>query len=94
MGIGCAYHRVMRGRAAGHWWGTAIEAPDPAALAEFYSRLLDWPVIHDEPGTSIVKPPQDSVYMVFQHGRGLRCTRLASGAGAAADDDAPRLSGH
>ncbi len=56
----------MRGRSAGHWWGTAVEAPDPAALAEFYSRLLDWPVIHDEPGTSIVKPPQDSVYMVFQ----------------------------
>jgi hypothetical protein len=56
----------MRGRATSHWWGTAIEAPDPAALADFYSTLLDWPVIHQEPGTSIVKPPQDSVYMVFQ----------------------------
>jgi len=48
------------------WWGTAVEAPDPAALAAFYSRLLDWPVVHEEPGTAIVKPPQDSVYMVFQ----------------------------
>ncbi len=56
----------MRGRSAGHWWGTAIEAPDAAALADFYSRLLNWPVIHQDPGTSIVKPPQDSVYMVFQ----------------------------
>jgi predicted enzyme related to lactoylglutathione lyase len=56
----------MRGRSAGHWWGTAIEAPDAAALADFYSRLLNWPVIHEDPGTSIVKPPQDSVYMVFQ----------------------------
>jgi len=56
----------MRGRAKGMWWGTAIEAPDPAALAAFYSGLLDWPVVHKEPGTAIVKPPQDSVFMVFQ----------------------------
>jgi hypothetical protein len=48
------------------WWGTAIEAPDPGTLAAFYSRLLDWPVMHREPGTAIIKPPQDSVYMVFQ----------------------------
>jgi hypothetical protein len=48
------------------WWGTAIEAPDPAALAAFYSGLLDWPVVHEEPGTAIVKPPQDSIFMVFQ----------------------------
>jgi catechol 2,3-dioxygenase-like lactoylglutathione lyase family enzyme len=56
----------MRGRSKGMWWGTAIEAPDPAALAAFYSRLLDWPVLHEEPGTAIVKPPQDAVFMVFQ----------------------------
>lgn len=56
----------MRGRSTEHWWGTAIEAPDPAALATFYSKLLDWPVVHEEPGTSIVQPPQGSVFMVFQ----------------------------
>jgi hypothetical protein len=60
------YDRSVKGRPAEGWWGNAIEAPDPAALAEFYSRLLEWPVIHEEPGTSIVKPPQDSVYIVFQ----------------------------
>ena len=48
------------------WWGTAIEAPDPGALAAFYSKLLDWPVVHEEPGTAIIKPPQDSIFMVFQ----------------------------
>jgi catechol 2,3-dioxygenase-like lactoylglutathione lyase family enzyme len=48
------------------WWGTAIEARDPGALAAFYSKLLDWPVVHKEPSTVIVKPPQDSVFMVFQ----------------------------
>jgi catechol 2,3-dioxygenase-like lactoylglutathione lyase family enzyme len=56
----------MQGRSAGNWWGTAIETSDPAALAHFYSKLLEWPVIHEEPGTSIVKPPQDSVFVVFQ----------------------------
>src|SRR5580700_2902703 len=49
-----------------HWWGPAIEAPDPAALARFYSELLEWPVVHTEPGTAVIKPPQDGVFMVFQ----------------------------
>ena len=26
------------------WWATAIEAPDPAALARFYVDLLGWRV--------------------------------------------------
>ncbi|WP_222106204.1 VOC family protein [Catellatospora sichuanensis] len=56
----------MRSRTAGMWWGTAIEAPDPAALARFYAELLGWPVVHEEPGTAIVAPPQSSVYLVFQ----------------------------
>jgi Glyoxalase-like domain len=28
--------------------------------------LPDWPVVHQEPGTAIVKPAQDCVFMVFQ----------------------------
>jgi catechol 2,3-dioxygenase-like lactoylglutathione lyase family enzyme len=56
----------MRGRSRNLWWGTALEAPDPAALATFYSTLLDWPIVHQEPDTSVIKPPQESVYMVFQ----------------------------
>ncbi len=55
----------MRGRSKELWWGTAIEAPDPGALAAFYSELLDWPVVHEEPGTAVVQP-RDSVFMVFQ----------------------------
>ena len=42
-----------------------MEPPDPAALAAFYSGLLDWPVVHQEPGTSVLKPPQESVFMVL-----------------------------
>jgi catechol 2,3-dioxygenase-like lactoylglutathione lyase family enzyme len=54
------------------WWGTAIEAPDPAALARFYSQLLGWPIVHEEPGTAVVAPPQGSVYLVFQQATGYR----------------------
>ncbi len=48
------------------WWGTAIEAPDPAALANFYSDLLGWPIGHQEPGTAILAAPEGSIYIVFQ----------------------------
>ena len=48
------------------WWGTAIEAPDPAALAAFYSQLLGWPIGHEEPGTVVVAAPEGPIYVVFQ----------------------------
>ncbi len=48
------------------WWGAAIEAPDPSALARFYSELLDWPVTHQEPGTTVLGAPEGSIFMVFQ----------------------------
>jgi len=56
----------MRSRMGGMWWGTAIEAPDPGALAHFYSELLDWPIGHEEPGTAILAAPEGSIYIVFQ----------------------------
>ncbi|MFI5035751.1 MAG: VOC family protein [Acidimicrobiales bacterium] len=48
------------------WWGTAIEAPDPGALASFYSQLLGWPVVHEEPGTAILSAPDGPMFFVFQ----------------------------
>jgi catechol 2,3-dioxygenase-like lactoylglutathione lyase family enzyme len=48
------------------WSGTAIEAPDPAALARFYSDLLGWPIGHEEPGTAIVASPGGPSFLVFQ----------------------------
>jgi len=56
----------MRSRSAGMWWGTGIEAPDPSALARFYFQLLGWPVVHEEPGTTILSPPNGPIYVVFQ----------------------------
>lgn len=55
----------MESRANGMWWGMAIEAPDAAALAAFYAELLAWPVVHEEPGTSVVGTPNGS-FFVFQ----------------------------
>jgi hypothetical protein len=57
----------MESRTQGMWWGTAIEAPDPGALARFYSELLGWAICHEEPGTTILAPPEGSIFVVFQH---------------------------
>ena len=51
------------------WWGTAIEAPDPTTLAKFYSDLLDWPIVHVEPGTAILAAPRGQ-FIVFQEAEG------------------------
>lgn len=48
------------------WWGTAVEAPDPSALASFYSQLLGWSVAHEEPGTVVLSVPEGHIYVVFQ----------------------------
>ena len=48
------------------WWGAAIEAPDPSALARFYSDLLGWPVGHEEAGTAVLAVPGGASFLVFQ----------------------------
>jgi predicted enzyme related to lactoylglutathione lyase len=53
------------------WWGAAVEAPDPRALARFYAELLDWPIGHEEPGTAIVSAP-GGAFIVFQQADGYR----------------------
>jgi predicted enzyme related to lactoylglutathione lyase len=52
------------------WWGAAIEAPDPASLARFYSELLDWPIGHEEPGTTIVAAPGGTSFLDVQQAEG------------------------
>jgi catechol 2,3-dioxygenase-like lactoylglutathione lyase family enzyme len=61
----------MRSRKPGMWWGAAVEAPDPAALARFYSDLLEWPLVHEEPGTAVVGTPGGS-FLVFQRADGYQ----------------------
>jgi predicted enzyme related to lactoylglutathione lyase len=64
--------RQVRSRTKGMWWGTAIEAPDPGALARFYSELLGWTIGHEEPGTTILAAPEGSIYVVFQQATGYQ----------------------
>jgi catechol 2,3-dioxygenase-like lactoylglutathione lyase family enzyme len=56
----------MQSRDERMWWGPAIEAPDPAALAAFYRELVGWAIVHEEPGTTVLGPPQGGVFVVFQ----------------------------
>jgi predicted enzyme related to lactoylglutathione lyase len=54
------------------WWGTAVEAPDPIALANFYSQLLGWSVAHEESGTAVLSAPEGHIYVVFQEAPGYQ----------------------
>jgi hypothetical protein len=60
----------MRSRSDGMWWGAAIEAPDPAFLARFYSQLLGWPIGHEEPRTTVLAAPGGVSFLVFQQAEG------------------------
>jgi catechol 2,3-dioxygenase-like lactoylglutathione lyase family enzyme len=60
----------MRSRSGG-WWGPAVEAPDPRALAGSYAELLGWPVVHEEEGTAVVGAP-GGAFLVFQQADGYR----------------------
>src|SRR5690348_7475729 len=53
------------------WWGMAVEAPDPAKLARFYADLIGWPVVHEEPGTTVLATTPDGTnFVVFQQATG------------------------
>jgi hypothetical protein len=48
------------------WWGPAVEAPDPGALARSCSSVLGWPVVHQEPGTTVLAALPGPTFLVFQ----------------------------
>jgi catechol 2,3-dioxygenase-like lactoylglutathione lyase family enzyme len=56
----------MRGRAQDGWWGIVIDAPDPAALAEFYAEVLGWQVVGDDPDHAVVAAPSGVAYLAVQ----------------------------
>jgi catechol 2,3-dioxygenase-like lactoylglutathione lyase family enzyme len=43
-----------------------LEAPDAWALADFYVRLLGWPIAKLEPGEAAIAVPGTSSYLAFQ----------------------------
>ena len=48
------------------WWGVAVEAPEPEALARFYSSLLTWPVVGQDDGSYILRAPEGRIFLVVQ----------------------------
>ena len=55
----------MRGRARTTWWGVVIECPDPGALARFYSEILGWPIVRDEPNWVVIALNDTDHYVAF-----------------------------
>jgi catechol 2,3-dioxygenase-like lactoylglutathione lyase family enzyme len=45
--------------------GTVLSTRDATALADFYSRLLDWPIQHTQPGWVVVRPDEASHGLSF-----------------------------
>ncbi len=44
-----------------------LECPDPAALADFYGRLLGWPLVRDESDWATLRPtPEEGMRLSFQ----------------------------
>jgi catechol 2,3-dioxygenase-like lactoylglutathione lyase family enzyme len=51
--------------------GPTLDAPDPIALAEFYERLLGWPIVRRE-GPQPGNPPLDGWAMLRSPGGDLK----------------------
>jgi catechol 2,3-dioxygenase-like lactoylglutathione lyase family enzyme len=45
--------------------GFVLDSPDARSLADFYHRLLGWPVRADEPGWTTLRPPYDGPGLSF-----------------------------
>jgi catechol 2,3-dioxygenase-like lactoylglutathione lyase family enzyme len=45
---------------------TVLGTPEPRALAEFYSKLLGWPIKDDEPDWVTLRPDDGSAGLSFQ----------------------------
>jgi len=45
---------------------TVLGAPDPRKLADFYSRLLGWPIGRDDPDWATLRPPGGGAGLSFQ----------------------------
>jgi catechol 2,3-dioxygenase-like lactoylglutathione lyase family enzyme len=55
----------MRGRTRTIWWGVVIESADAHALARFYSEVLGWPIVGDDPNWVTIAPEGAVSYLAF-----------------------------
>lgn len=60
----------MRGRAKTNWVGVCLEAPDPQALAGFYSAVLGWPVAQRDAHGAAIQLGNANAFISFQESDG------------------------
>jgi catechol 2,3-dioxygenase-like lactoylglutathione lyase family enzyme len=48
------------------WWGVVLGAPDPQLLGRFYSQLLEWKIVKNEPGWTSIYPEEGVAYIAIQ----------------------------
>jgi hypothetical protein len=46
------------------WWGVALDAPDPVALAGFYRDLLGWQLFPGDDGGASVAPSEEAGHYI------------------------------
>jgi catechol 2,3-dioxygenase-like lactoylglutathione lyase family enzyme len=60
---------------------TVLDAPDARALADFYHRLLGWPIGRDEPDWVTLRPPGGGAGLSFQTEGAYVAPRWPAGPG-------------
>jgi catechol 2,3-dioxygenase-like lactoylglutathione lyase family enzyme len=60
---------------------TVLDAPDARALADFYHRLLGWPIGRDEPDWVTLRPPGGGAGLSFQTEPAYVAPRWPAGPG-------------
>ncbi len=62
----------MYGRSRTQWWGVCLDARDPRRLADFYSRVLGWPVAQSEENGAAIAVPDTTSFISFQRNDDFR----------------------
>ncbi len=58
--------------------GVVLDAPEPRALARFYSDLMGWQVVTDDPTWVVIEGPDGGTHLSFQLEPDLRRPRWPS----------------
>jgi catechol 2,3-dioxygenase-like lactoylglutathione lyase family enzyme len=64
------------------YWGVVLDAPDPPALARFYSALLGWELVREDPEWATLGPPDGVAYLAVQASPDYARPAWPSAAGA------------
>ncbi len=62
----------MKGRSRTNWWGVCLDAKEPHRLADFYARILGWPVAQEDENGAAIGVPGTTSFISFQRNDELR----------------------